>query len=251
MTTIIEIVNPIGAEVIEIAIPGLQGPGPTQAQIDALGTDQATANTVARRDAFGQSNFTRIFASQVPASASELTRKDYVDARAVPTGGTTGQVLAKTSATDRATAWVTPTGGGTGLDPLTYTEVAWTAGAVNFGVVGFNKVTFNGTYTTRRIVDAGSRWDNANSEYVVPATGTYMMNATLRRPDNSTQTSWGIGIHSLQSDGEWFAWAEVLGQRQARQYQRIAAFNTGDRLRLFQYGATDLIAASISIVRLF
>lgn len=33
-------------------------------------------------------------------------------AQAVPAGGTTGQVLAKTSATDYATAWTTPSGGG-------------------------------------------------------------------------------------------------------------------------------------------
>lgn len=30
---------------------------------------------------------------------------------AIPTGGTTGQVLAKTAATDYATAWTTPAGG--------------------------------------------------------------------------------------------------------------------------------------------
>jgi hypothetical protein len=31
---------------------------------------------------------------------------------AIPTGGTTGQVLAKTAGTDYATAWTTPSGGG-------------------------------------------------------------------------------------------------------------------------------------------
>ena len=36
------------------------------------------------------------------------------DGQGVPTGGTTGQVLAKTSGTNYATAWVTPTGGGSG-----------------------------------------------------------------------------------------------------------------------------------------
>lgn len=40
----------------------------------------------------------------------------------VPTGGTTGQVLAKASATDHDTAWVDPTGGGgTGATNLAYT----------------------------------------------------------------------------------------------------------------------------------
>lgn len=35
--------------------------------------------------------------------------------RALPAGGTTGQVLAKTSATDYAATWQTPSGGGSGL----------------------------------------------------------------------------------------------------------------------------------------
>lgn len=36
-------------------------------------------------------------------------------AQGVPTGGTTGQVLAKTSGTNYATGWVTPTGGSSGI----------------------------------------------------------------------------------------------------------------------------------------
>lgn len=38
--------------------------------------------------------------------------------RALPAGGTTGQVLAKTSATDYAATWQTPSGGGGSTDPL-------------------------------------------------------------------------------------------------------------------------------------
>jgi len=40
----------------------------------------------------------------------------------VPTGGTTGQVLAKTSGADYATAWVDQTGGGGGATNLTFTR---------------------------------------------------------------------------------------------------------------------------------
>jgi hypothetical protein len=42
-------------------------------------------------------------------------------ASAVPNGGNTGQVLAKTSNADQATAWVTPSGGGGSVDPLDLT----------------------------------------------------------------------------------------------------------------------------------
>lgn len=46
-----------------------------------------------------------------PTNALGVVTKQYADARAVPTGGTTDQVLAKASNTDRDLKWVTPTGG--------------------------------------------------------------------------------------------------------------------------------------------
>lgn len=49
-----------------------------------------------------------------PAGDEYLTNKKYVDGVAVPAGGTTGQVLAKKSDTDRDCVWVDQSGGGTG-----------------------------------------------------------------------------------------------------------------------------------------
>jgi len=84
MANIIEIVQPTGIEVIEIVVPGIQGPGPTQAQVDSaiatVGTADNTANTLVRRDAGGNAKFGRVYAlTPTPANNDELTRKDYVD----------------------------------------------------------------------------------------------------------------------------------------------------------------------------
>ena len=54
--------------------------------------------------------------NQTPATGADGA--DGADGVGVPTGGTTGQVLAKINGTDYNTEWVTPTGGsGGGLDP--------------------------------------------------------------------------------------------------------------------------------------
>jgi hypothetical protein len=47
-----------------------------------------------------------------PVNALEAATKQYVDAHDMPVGGTVNQVLAKTSATNYATAWVDSGGGG-------------------------------------------------------------------------------------------------------------------------------------------
>lgn len=50
-----------------------------------------------------------------PQTANDLVPKGYVDGVAVPAGGTTGQVLAKKSDTDRDCEWVDQSGGGSGV----------------------------------------------------------------------------------------------------------------------------------------
>lgn len=52
--------------------------------------------------------------NNTPSSPEDFTNKKYVDNLAVPAGGTTGQVLAKKSDTDRDCEWVDQSGGGGG-----------------------------------------------------------------------------------------------------------------------------------------
>lgn len=60
-----------------------------------------------------------ITAYMAPTNVDHVTRKDYVDARALPAGGAAGNVLAKNSATNYDVAWVAGGGGGGGLDQAT------------------------------------------------------------------------------------------------------------------------------------
>jgi hypothetical protein len=66
---------------------------------------------------------------QGPAGATGATGATGAAGAGVPTGGTTGQVLAKASNADRDTAWVNQTGGGGGATNLSYTASA-TSGVV-------------------------------------------------------------------------------------------------------------------------
>lgn len=54
---------------------------------------------------------TRNNQSRQSYAGSNLALENDARMLAIPAGGTTGQVLAKTAGTDYATAWATPTGG--------------------------------------------------------------------------------------------------------------------------------------------
>jgi hypothetical protein len=66
----------------------------------------------------------------------------------VPTGGSTGQVLAKTSSTDYATAWTTP------VSPVQQTEFFRT-GAMTAGVGGTDGRIWNLSGVTRTLINVG------------------------------------------------------------------------------------------------
>lgn len=65
---------------------------------------------------------------------------DEVEATSIPSGGTTGQVLAKASATDYDTRWITPSGGGGGGGTSDYDDLT--------NKPSINSVTLSGNKTT-------------------------------------------------------------------------------------------------------
>jgi hypothetical protein len=74
-----------------------------------------------------------------PAGATGENGNDGADGAGVPTGGSTGQVLTKTSATDFATEWATPSGGGSpgGTDgQVQFNNEGALGGATNVGIQG-------------------------------------------------------------------------------------------------------------------
>ncbi|OGS77099.1 MAG: hypothetical protein A3G95_03280 [Flavobacteria bacterium RIFCSPLOWO2_12_FULL_31_7] len=101
----------------------------------------------------------------------------------VPTGGTTGQVLAKVNATDFNTQWVTPTSGsGATLDLLatntSSTAIFSLANGTNTGDI----VTYNNVVTTPTL---GS-YNTSTNTYTVGVTGVYIIQAVTRSNDAAT-----------------------------------------------------------------
>jgi hypothetical protein len=177
------------------------------------------------------------------------------EAKISRTGAAAGQVPVL-QADGSTLAFGTISGGGgssTGLDPSTFTSVTCPGGSTSFG----NFVTVP---CTTVVSDANSHWDNVNYQYVVPATGTYLILARVRPTDNTPSgRDLGMGVHSSNSDGAWFQWqpvaATTTGGRFTENYQRLDPFTAGDRLRLYVYwdgtSPTGITAASLQIIRVF
>jgi hypothetical protein len=66
---------------------------------DGLGTSLGTASTIARRDASSNINFNKAFIAAAPTTASEATRKDYVDSTAAAIVRPVTNLVATTSYT--------------------------------------------------------------------------------------------------------------------------------------------------------
>lgn len=93
----------------------------------------------------------------------------------IPPGGTTGQVLAKTSSTDYAVGWVPQTGGGSSVVPATETaqgilELATQAEAT----AGTDTIRAITPATLKAVVDAASTADRARANH----TGTQSLDTT-------------------------------------------------------------------------
>jgi hypothetical protein len=84
----------------------------------------------------------------------------------MPTGGTTGQVLAKIDGTNYNTQWVTPSGGGGGLSGLTTNNVPYATSSTAIGPTGSTGA--NGIY-----------WDNTNNRLLINKTsGSFNVDVT-------------------------------------------------------------------------
>jgi hypothetical protein len=118
-----------------------------------------------------------------------------------------------------------------------------TAGAQTLVAGGFRTVDLP-------TVVAGS-W--SNSIYTVPASGTFLCEGKARLADNSTSRNMGIGVHTANQDGTWFAWRNAGAKRDTLTYTRLARFAKGDNLRMYIFsdGAdASLSNASLALSRL-
>lgn len=107
----------------------------------------------------------------------------------LPTGGTTGQVLAKVDGTDYNTQWVTPSAGGSGAQvaliatKTTNAQVLSLANGTNTG----DLVTFDNVVTSNTTFGS---YNTATNTFTVNQAGVYCIQATVRTPDapNPSQT---------------------------------------------------------------
>ncbi len=126
----------------------------------------------------------------------------------VPAGGTTGQILAKTSGADYATAWVSPIGGGnvsSSGSPTSGQAAEWTGATTIIGVA----VTGSGSYvkaTSPTLVTPVLGVATATSinrvAITAPATGatlTIVDNATLTVTANASVSGTNSGDQDLSS----------------------------------------------------
>jgi len=96
----------------------------------------------------------------------------------VPAGGTTGQVLTKTSANDYATAWQTPSGGGGGGANVK-------SGIVNLAAGGTANVTFTTPFQSVPHVVVSSQFNVADTSTTLGAYNVTVNGFTMKGAGNA------------------------------------------------------------------
>lgn len=120
-------------------------------------------------------------------NGTSWTTLNGTNGQGLPTGGTTGQVLAKVNATDYNTQWVTPIAGGSGTLELIANKVGGSSETLPLaGSTTPTTIVFN------NIVNAPSlgSYNNTTGVFTVGASGTYLIQVKLLCNDatNPSQT---------------------------------------------------------------
>lgn len=226
----------------------------TQQQADLAliegATNQIAPDTLVKRDAGGGAEFTAVGLSGQP-NPWNAVRKDYVDEQLSAISLIPGPQGPKGDTGPQGPPG--PAGSGSGATGLyASTFVSMTLGAP----ASVSQNSFLTVPLVGKTSDVSSLWDSANYQYVVPATGTYLILARFRIPDNWGGFTLGMGVHTSNDDGAWFQWqGKGETSRYTENYQRLDPFNAGERLRLFVYQDTasqmTINGAALQIIRVF
>lgn len=170
-----------------------------------------------------------------------------------PTGGSTGQVLAKASTTNNDVRWIDHPS----LWPVCI--VGRDGGSNSFQTLtnstGFTTVQLGNNAST----DTHGGWNTSTHEYTIPQSGIYEVNMKLRLNDNTSAVSFGVGFGPDNTDSPFFAWSN-FPTGSVGSYNRFVLGNTiagtlnaGQKVRLFCYvdsGASQqIIMASFILLR--
>jgi hypothetical protein len=186
-----------------------------------------------------------------------------VNGQGVPTGGTTGQVLAKVNATDYNTQWVTPSAGGSAYPNV---EVSVTNTAIQnipdlTGGTSTTVLSFSGSNNPNASLTGGNTWNG--SLFTVGSTGAgwYQINSQVRGV-SPTGTLFSVGVlyymDENNSVGAGKTGALYLSSiftsgntsenvlRQASHLDTFIYLNAGDTLRFRAFSSSNATAANTS-----
>lgn len=176
---------------------------------------------------------------------------DGADGVGVPTGGTTGQVLAKNSSTNYDTGWVTPTGGsgGVGADGwIDDTAETWTyVSASSFKITGTN-VTAKYTPGTR------VKLTQTTVKYFVVTSSSFSTDTTVNITAGSDYTLSNAAVsanfHSYELNPQgypgWFNWTPTYTGFSADPTPSLAHFAVNGRICFVEYAESALGTSNVA-----
>ena len=97
-----------GAAIVDGSVTETKLSGALQSSVAGKADDTAVVHLAGTETIAGAKTFSSAVTVVAPTDAAHATTKSYVDTRAVPAGGATGQVLSKNDNADYDLAWVTP-----------------------------------------------------------------------------------------------------------------------------------------------
>ena len=181
----------------------------------------------------------------------------------VPTGGTTGQVLAKVNGTDYNTQWVTPNAGGSAYPNV---EVSVTNTAIQnipdlTGGTSTTVLSFSGSNNPNASLTGGNTWNGSLFTVGTTGAGWYQINSQVRGV-SPTGTLFSVGVlyymDKNNSVGAGKTGALYLSSiftsgntsenvlRQASHLDTFIYLNAGDTLRFRAFSSSNATAANTS-----
>jgi hypothetical protein len=94
----------------------------------------------------------------------------------------------------------------------------------------------------QRIEDTANAFDEMTRIYKIPQAGTYSCTLKVRPVDSTadSETSYGVGVDTLERDSVSFVWGETFRRRQGLQNQVTRTFSAGEEVRAFIYSDVEL-----------